>query len=156
MPRNCSACAHDAREAIDRELIGNAPLSAIAAKYRDLTDDALGRHKAHHLPLPMVAAQQAADLAHGKDLLAEVESLRVRGMTLLDRAEQEGKLATACVALREVKGILELQGRLLLAARQTERDIDLVLPQIAADLRVEPATLLAEAERIASGRRFGS
>ena len=56
MPRRCSICSHEQLMEIDQALVGGAALSEMAAKYR-VSEDALSRHKANHLPDALVKAQ---------------------------------------------------------------------------------------------------
>jgi hypothetical protein len=60
MPRRCSICHHERLEEINRALVEGAALSEMAAKYR-VSDDALSRHKANHLPDALVKAQEAKE-----------------------------------------------------------------------------------------------
>jgi len=56
MPRSCTVCAHDAREAIDRALAGGESVSGVATRY-GLSWDAVKRHGVVHLPKAVVVAQ---------------------------------------------------------------------------------------------------
>src|SRR5687768_2428893 len=112
MPRSCSVCAHEARTDIDRELVGNAALPTIATKY-DVSAAALGRHRANHVPLTLVEAEAAKEVAAADDLLAQVRSLQAKAVGILQRAEGRGQLGYALGAIREARGCIELQAKLL-------------------------------------------
>jgi hypothetical protein len=73
MPRRCSVCTHPDRENIDEALVG---ATAISAKYRDISEDALGRHKANHLPSKLVMAEKAKEVAQADSLLDQVRDLQ--------------------------------------------------------------------------------
>jgi hypothetical protein len=113
VPRKCTVCTHADKEAIDEALVGGTALSALAAKYRDISEDALGRHKANHLPAKLVMAEKAAEVVEADNLLAQVKGLQSRAYGILDRAEEAGELRTALSAIREARGNLELLAKLL-------------------------------------------
>jgi hypothetical protein len=113
MPRRCSVCTHPDRENIDEALVGATAISAIAAKYRDISEDALGRHKANHLPAKLVMAEKAKEVAQADSLLEQVRDLQGRALAILDQAEMSGDLRTALGAIREARGNLELLAKLL-------------------------------------------
>jgi hypothetical protein len=113
MPRRCSVCTHPDRENIDEALVGATAISAIAAKYRDISEDALGRHKANHLPTKLVMAEKAKEVAQADSLLEQVRDLQGRALAILDQAEMSGDLRTALGAIREARGNLELLAKLL-------------------------------------------
>ncbi len=112
MPRRCTVCAHEHLEAINKDLVGGTALSALSAKYR-VSEDAMGRHKANHLPAKLVMAEQAAEVAQAGDLLDQVRDLQDRALSILDKAEGTGDLRTALGAIREARGNLELLAKLL-------------------------------------------
>jgi hypothetical protein len=113
MPRRCSVCTHPDRENIDEALVGATAISAISAKYRDISEDALGRHKANHLPAKLVMAEKAKEVAQADSLLDQVRDLQGRALAILDQAEMSGDLRTALGAIREARGNLELLAKLL-------------------------------------------
>jgi hypothetical protein len=113
MPRRCSVCTHPDRENIDEALVGATAISAIAAKYRDISEDALGRHKANHLPAKLVMAEKAKEVAQADSLLEQVRDLQGRALAILDQAEMSGDLRIALGAIREARGNLELLAKLL-------------------------------------------
>jgi len=111
MPRVCTVCAHADREAIDTALVAGTPLREISALYR-VSEDAVARHAAKHIPATLTKAQDAADAAHADDLLAQVRGLQARALAILDAAEALGDLKTALAAIRETRGTLELLAKL--------------------------------------------
>lgn len=112
MARSCTVCQHPAIQAINAALVGGASCRELALIH-SLSPDALERHRAAHLPKAMAHAQEAADVAHGDDLLGQVRTLQTRALTILDTAEGGGDLRTALGAIREARGCLELLARLL-------------------------------------------
>ena len=112
MPRRCTVCACAAREDVDAALVAGEPYRRIAARY-GLSETAVRRHKADHLPAALASASEAAAVARGDDLLGQARELQARALRILDRAEDAGDLRTAVSACREVRGVLELLSRLL-------------------------------------------
>lgn len=114
MARVCTICAHAQRRAIDQALASGQAIAAIAATYRGISADALGRHKRAHLvssPPAIAAAGDSADrvarIAPVGDVRQLLEDLARRTMAILDRAEQAGELKTALLAIKELRGQLE-------------------------------------------------
>lgn len=114
--RPCSVCRHPDRAEIDRALIAGEGFAAVSRRSAGLTEDAVRRHHAKHLP--HAAVQEAADAREeaegdrGADLLAEAQSLRRKGMALLAKAESAGELRTALAGVREAGRLLELEAKL--------------------------------------------
>jgi hypothetical protein len=111
MPRPCSICKHPDRDAIDRRLVNGDPLPEITALFR-VSDDALTRHKAKHIPPALAKASEAAEVAQADTLLREVKALRAKAYSLLLQAEHAGDLRTALQGVREARGCLELLAKL--------------------------------------------
>jgi hypothetical protein len=113
MPRTCTICGHPQRSAIDEALVdGAASLREIASLYA-VSQSAVRRHKARHLPTALAQAQAAQEVAHGDNLLAQVRSLQARALAILERAEGAGELKTALLAIREARECLALLAKLL-------------------------------------------
>jgi hypothetical protein len=112
MPRKCAICTHTDKEAIDRALVGDASNRSVASLY-DVSEAAVRRHKANHLPAKLVMAEKAAEVAEADNLLDQVRDLQARAYGILDKAEGTGDLRTALGAIREARGNLELLAKLL-------------------------------------------
>ena len=112
MPRTCTICEHPEVEAIDRALVAGTALSSVSAKYR-VSEDAMGRHKANHLPAKLVMAEKAAEVAQADDLLEQVRDLQARTLAILEAAEETKQHRTALAAIREARSNLELLAKLL-------------------------------------------
>jgi len=112
MPRTCTVCAHPEREAIDEALVGGSALSELAAIYR-VSDDALGRHKANHLPATLLKAHEAGEIAHADNLLTRLDELTDEAHRIGSKAEREGDYRTALSGVRELVRIVELQAKLI-------------------------------------------
>jgi hypothetical protein len=112
MTRRCTVCGHPDREAIDKALVAGASFRDIAGQYK-LSKSAVERHKAEHLPAAMAKAKEAADVAHGDDLLEQVRKLQNVTMSILAKAYNANDLRIALQAIAQARGNLELLGRLL-------------------------------------------
>ena len=152
MPRKCSVCTHPDREAIDEALVGSTAISAISAKYCDISEDAVGRHKANHLPAKLVMAEKAKEVAQADSLLDQVRDLQSRAYGILDKAEGAGDLRTALGAIREARGNLELLAKLLGELDERPQLNILVAPQvqyvILSALEPYPTARVAVAEAL--------
>ena len=112
MPRSCTVCEHLEKDTIDRELVGSASNRSVASLY-DVSEAAVRRHKANHLPAKLVMAVKAAEVVEADNLLHQVGDLQRRALAILDKAEETGELRTALSAIREARGNLELLAKLL-------------------------------------------
>ena len=72
----------------------------------------LMRHRDRHLPVTLAHAKEARETEMGENLMEQAKSLHARAFKILERAEAAGQLETALRAIREVRGILELLGKL--------------------------------------------
>ena len=107
MPRTCGPCTHADRASVDAALVAGDGYASIAREHA-LSEDAVARHRAAHLPARMAHAPKAADVAAADDLLAQVRSLRSKAMSILLAAERQGDLRTALAGIREARACLEL------------------------------------------------
>lgn len=112
MPRLCSLCSHPERQEIDQLLVAGTGMRRIAARF-GVSEQAVRRHKAEHLPVRLMKAQAAAEVANADSLLKEAGALGAKAISLLLQAEHAGDLRTALAGVRESRGCLELLARLL-------------------------------------------
>jgi hypothetical protein len=97
---------------MDEALVGGASNRSVASLY-DVSEAAVRRHKANHLPAKLVMAHAAEEVAQADTLLEQVRDLQERALDILDKAEEAGELRTALGAIREARGNLELLAKLL-------------------------------------------
>src|SRR3712207_9453548 len=71
VPRSCTICEHPDREAIDRALVGDSSNLSVSSLF-GVSESAVRRHKANHLPAKLVMAQAAEEVAQADDLLQQV------------------------------------------------------------------------------------
>jgi len=112
MPRTCTVCSHPQRDAIDKALASGESFRGLSAKYR-VSEDALGRHKEHHLPATLAQATQAQEVARADNLIDEMRNLQQITMGILSRAGMAGDHRVALQAVGEARRNLELLGKLL-------------------------------------------
>lgn len=112
MPRSCSICTHEDRDAIDFALVGGESSGSISARFRSLSEQAIRRHRSNHIPAALKKAHEAEEVADADNLLDQVRDLQARALSILDQAEDAGELGTALRAIREARGNLELLGKL--------------------------------------------
>ena len=108
MARTCGICRHESRGAIDAALVGGTSLRDVAGQY-GVSRSALHRHRIGDLPRAIVRAKEAEEVLHGEKLLDQVRHLIGKANGILDRAEND---RTALMAIREVRGTLELLARI--------------------------------------------
>ncbi len=125
MPRKCTICHHDDREAIDAALVTREPFRHIAAQH-GVSTSALVRHSDDHIPAELTKAQEAADAARADSLLAQVVDLRDKALGVLTKAESSDDLRAAIAAIREARGCVELLAKLA-GELQNAPTINLVL-----------------------------
>jgi hypothetical protein len=132
MTRLCTICVHPQHNAINRALVrGEASNRRIAAQFR-LTEQAVRRHTASHLPRRLTQAKEAEDMANSDDLLEQVSALHRRTLAILGQAEVEGEHRVALAAIREARGNLELLERLMGELHEQAQVNILVMPDYIA------------------------
>lgn len=112
MARTCTVCAHPNRETVDRALVEGVSFPTLVAEYR-VSKDALSRHRANHLPATLAKSQDAQEVAEADDLLAQVQNLQSRTLSILEAAESTSQHRTALSAIREARSNLELLAKLV-------------------------------------------
>lgn len=130
MPRKCTICAHEKRTEIDAALVRGEAAREISALFR-VSEDAITRHKAAHIPASLAQAKQAEDVARGDDLLQQLRDLQKITMGTLARAHSGGDYRTVLAAVREARGNLELIGKLIgeLQEQQTTVNVLIASPE---------------------------
>ena len=111
MPRPCGICVHDDRQANNQALLDREPFRNLAER-TGTSATALFRHKAEHQPVTLIQAAEAAEVAHGGDLLNQLVALQDKILAILTKAEAAGDLRTALMAIREARGTWELVAKI--------------------------------------------
>lgn len=128
MPRSCVICTHAQRAAIDAAIVALASFRDIAGQYR-VSKSAVARHKEAHLPADLTRAATALAVAHADDLLAQIQALHARTLTILKGAEEAGAFNQALSAIREARTNLELLARLEGKLKEQQTINILLLPE---------------------------
>jgi len=111
VPRSCTLCEHPKREEIDRALVGETSNLSVSSVF-GVSESAVRRHKANHLPAKLAKAHEAKEVSRADDLLGQVRILQSKTLSILLRAEGAGDLRTALSAVREARGNVELLAKL--------------------------------------------
>jgi len=113
MPQACTVCAHAERRAIDRELVAGHLVNRRIATQRTLSEAAVRRHAANHLPATLVAAAEAEDVRHALDVLAQLKAINGASLAILSEARHQRDPDTALKAIDRIQRQIELQAKLL-------------------------------------------
>ena len=112
MPRVCTICTHEEREAIDRAVVSGGSNRAIARRW-GVSKDAVARHQAEHLPAAIVKAQEEVDVRNAIDIVKQLRTINGATLRILKRAHDAGDSDTALKAIDRVQKQIELQAKLL-------------------------------------------
>ncbi len=108
MARPCDTCQHPQRDEIDAALVAGVPTPELTAKYREISEDSLLRHKQSHLPEKLVRAHQAQELSAATELLYRALRYERRAQRIMDTAEEQGDLGMALRAITTARNTLAL------------------------------------------------
>ena len=155
MPRPCTICTHVDHDRIDADLVSGVSYSAISRKY-NVGQESVRRHKASHVSpaLAAMAAAREAEVAAG--LVWQVRQLVSRADELYEAAVLDGKASNALAALREMRGSLELLGKI--TGELDERPVTVVNLQQSTEWLAMRAAIFAalmqfpEARQAVAGR----
>ena len=112
MPRVCTVCRHPEREAIDADLVGGQRTLRHIASSSAISTRSLQRHRSH-ITAEIVHAAETCEQDRGASLLQKIQTIEAEAKRLGKKAESEGDLRAALLALRELARAFELQGRVL-------------------------------------------
>jgi hypothetical protein len=128
MPRTCTVCAHQNRDAIEGELLAGRPLGEIADIF--LTSRAaLCRHRQSHIPLRLLQGRKAVEISKADTLIGQIETLQRKARQILEKAESDNDLRTALAGVKELSRLIELVAKMtreLDSRRATPSAIELV------------------------------
>jgi hypothetical protein len=112
VPRTCTICEHRRLEEIDRALVGETSNLSVSSLF-GVSESAVRRHKANHLPAKLVLAAKAEEVAQADALLEQARDLQIRTLAVLEAAEETKQHRIALSAIREARSNLELLAKLL-------------------------------------------
>lgn len=114
--RPCSVCADSRRSEIEAAIVGGAEgFRAISRRY-EIGRHALQRHARTHLRAQLAAAESARKergAGQAVTLLDRLAQINTDAGRLLSKAEAAEDFRAAVAAVRELRGLVELEARLL-------------------------------------------
>lgn len=121
LPRKCSVCQHSQIVEINQAIVAGEALRSIAKRY-GFSPSAVERHAKKHLPAALVKAKEIEEMTDADGLLLEVRNLKDKALSILETAEAAGELRTALTGIKEARGCLELQTRMLCEIDRQRRE----------------------------------
>jgi hypothetical protein len=109
---------------MERRMVAGEPLAGISRTFR-VGRDALRRHRAH-LPQSLAALREAGRELEAGRVLDRLEELFAEAREILRSARSQGRDQVSLAAVRELRGLVELIGRI--TGELDER------PQVAVNL----------------------
>ena len=106
MPRTCSICSHEHRDAMEDAFIVGQAKRRIASQH-GVTERAVRYHMREHLPALLALARDAERAARADTLLDRMEALQSQTLAILDAPEDQ---RTALAAIAQARRNLELIG----------------------------------------------
>ncbi len=112
MSRVCTVCVHDRRGYIERAIVAGTSAREISASFR-VSEDAVQRHKAEHLPPSLAQARKADGDRGALDVVVQLKAINAASLSILDTAREENDPQTALKAVDRIQRQIELQAKLL-------------------------------------------
>jgi hypothetical protein len=106
VPRTCSICSHEHRDAMEDAFIAGQAKRRIASRY-GVSERAVRYHMREHLPALLALARDAERAARADTLLDRMEALQSQTLAILDAPEDQ---RTALAAIAQARRNLELIG----------------------------------------------
>jgi hypothetical protein len=106
MPRACSICSHEHRDAMEDAFIAGQAKRRIASQH-GVSERAVRYHMREHLPALLALARDAERAARADSLLDRMEALQSQTLAILDAPEDQ---RTALAAIAQARRNLELIG----------------------------------------------
>ena len=104
-------CIHSEREKIDKDLIAGLSFRKISRRFK-IDKSSLFRHKAKHLPVTLIKAEDAREIESSENLWDQIEWLRSKALSISRKAEEREDYRAGLAAIRELVRIVELTGKL--------------------------------------------
>jgi hypothetical protein len=106
VPRACSICSHEHRDAMEEAFIAGQAKRRIASQH-GVSERAVRYHMREHLPALLALARDAERAARADTLLDRLEVLQSQTLAILDAPEDQ---RTALAAIAQARRNLELIG----------------------------------------------
>lgn len=127
MPILCTTCAHPSREEIDRLILGGRVSNRRVAAQFGLSEQAVRRHRANHIPSHLAQATAAAEVADADALLGRLQQMLNRCDRIMADAEKADRPRVELAAMRELRFTVEV---LLEAAGELDRGTSISIDMI--------------------------
>src|SRR5215212_3789333 len=111
MTRTCTVCTHKDVRAINRALIDRVAYRRIAARF-SVSETAVRRHNAEHLPELLSKAYKAQEIAEANSLLDRLEGWAKRIEDAIEKVEDDYNYAEFWRGVSVLRGYLELIGEI--------------------------------------------
>lgn len=111
MPRTCTVCSNEQREALDAALVMGTAYRELSSRY-GVSISALSRHRRDHVSAALAKVTAEREVAGAESALDRIETLYRRALLVLDTAEGEGRASLSLAAIKELRGLVELLARL--------------------------------------------
>ena len=111
MPKVCSICSHEHRDAMEDAFIAGQAKWRIASQH-GVTERAVRYHMREHLPALLALARDAERAARADTLLDRMEGLQSRTLAILEATEETHDHRSALAAIREARHNLGLIGEI--------------------------------------------
>jgi hypothetical protein len=119
MSRTCTICTHPQRAEIDQALATGPQIRAISALFR-VSEDALARHKAAHLPVLVSKSAMQEEIKAANDIVGsaidvvkQLKTINNATLHILREAKEMGAYVLQLQAIDRVYRQIELQAKLL-------------------------------------------
>ena len=125
MAQRCKICIHQDRVAIEQLIIDNVTSRIIASKWGTFSYGTVTRHKKHMAPILSIARNERttdevvtavveATLTRTEQFHARFTELRNKVDELLATAEADGNISAQVTIIREARGLLDLESKVVL------------------------------------------
>jgi hypothetical protein len=141
VPRVCTVCTHPERRAIDLALAVGTAKRELSALFR-VSEDAITRHAATHLPATVVKAQEVEDVRQALDVVQQLKAINAASREILTAARKSGDGELALKAIDRIFKQIELQAKLLGELEQ-EGTVSILLAPEWVQVRALVLTALA-------------
>ena len=121
MGQVCCICSHPDRLEIERDILSGLPKGKISAAY-GVSEHAVRNHAANHLSRQLLQSHRGRELMNTERLLDDLEQMRTRIITILDRAERADHLVVELKAIAEWRATLQFLTGLAIDLRRLDNE----------------------------------
>jgi hypothetical protein len=144
--RACSVCSRPDRPELDAALVLGDSLRNVVERF-GTSLGSLSRHRPH-VGRSLVRAAERRGERFAESLLSKVERLEANARRLGEKAEKEGDLRAALVAVDKLLDVVRLLHELTPTPTPTEADVERVLTWFAEEAGVSVDEMVAHCESV--------